>query len=147
MDLFHPLFLLMKHDSLSKRFGRDWHNWHHGHLLASPASSSHQPLLLQKVSLVIIKPKDVIEECKIEKISPHSWLCNLTSWKLPAKQSIQFHTETTCIVQRWILSVTFKRDIIRDYGIYPESEDVLMEAVDQNEEYVQQAAGGEDQAN
>ena len=50
-------------------------------------------------------------------------------------------------MQRWILSVTFKRDIIRDYGIYPESEDVLMEAVDQNEEYVQQAAGGEDQAN
>ena len=63
----HPFFLLMKHDSLSKRFGRDWHNWHHGHLLASPASSSHQPLLLQKVSLVANKPKDVIEKCKIEK--------------------------------------------------------------------------------
>ena len=65
----HPLFLLMNHDSLSKRFGRDWHNCHHGHLLASPASSSHMPsfLLVQKVSLVIIKPKDVIEEGEIEK--------------------------------------------------------------------------------
>ena len=52
-----------------KRFRRDWHNWHHGHLLASPASSSHRPspLLLQKVSIVTIKPKDVIEECKIGK--------------------------------------------------------------------------------
>ena len=52
-----------------KRFGRDWHNWHHRHLLASPASSSHRPypLLLQKVSLVIIKPKDAIEEGEIEK--------------------------------------------------------------------------------
>ena len=57
----------MKHDNLSKRFGRDWHNCYHGHLLASPACSSHHPLLLQKVNLVIIKPKDVIEEFKIEK--------------------------------------------------------------------------------
>ena len=59
----------MKHDSLSKRFGRDWHNYHHGHLLASPACSSHRPypLLLQKVSLVIIQPKDAIEECEIDK--------------------------------------------------------------------------------
>ena len=65
----HPFFFLMHHDSLSKRFGRDWHNWHHGHLLASPACSSHRPypLLLQKVSLVAIKPKDVVEKCKIEK--------------------------------------------------------------------------------
>ena len=49
-------------------------------------------------------------------------------------------------MQRWILSVTFKRGIIRDHGIYPESGDVLMEAVDQNDEYKQQPAGGEDQA-
>ena len=50
-------------------------------------------------------------------------------------------------MSRWILSVTFKRDINNDYGIYPESGDVVMEAVDRNDEYEQQAAGGEDQAN
>ena len=51
------------------------------------------------------------------------------------------------IVQRWILSRTFKRDINNDYGIYPEEGDyVVMEAVDRNNEYEQQAAGGEDQA-
>ena len=49
-------------------------------------------------------------------------------------------------MQRWILSVTFKRDVNTDYGIYPESGDVVMEAVDRNTEYEQQAAGGEDQA-
>ena len=50
-------------------------------------------------------------------------------------------------VQRWILSRTFKRDINRDYGIYPENGDyVVMEAVDRNTEYEQQAAGDEDQA-
>merc|ERR1712032_24982 len=49
--------------------------------------------------------------------------------------------------RRWILSVTFKRDVNTDYGIYPESGDVVMEAVDRNTEYEQQAAGGEDQAN
>ena len=49
---------------------------------------------------------------------------------------------------RWILSRTFKRDINNDYGIYPENgDDVVMEAVDRNTEYEQQAAGGEDQAN
>merc|ERR1712032_1050443 len=48
--------------------------------------------------------------------------------------------------RRWILSVTFKRDINNDYGLYPESGDVVMEAVDQNDENEQQAAGGEDQA-
>ena len=48
---------------------------------------------------------------------------------------------------RWILSRTFKDDINNDYGIYPESGDVVMEAVDRNDEYEQQAAGGEDQAN
>ena len=55
--------------TLSKRFGRDWHNCHHGHLLASPACSSLLPfpLLLQKVSLVVIKPRDAIEEGEIEK--------------------------------------------------------------------------------
>ena len=50
-------------------------------------------------------------------------------------------------MQRWILSVTFKRDVNNDYGIYQESGDVVMEAVDRNDEYEQQAAGGEDQAN
>ena len=50
-------------------------------------------------------------------------------------------------MSRWILSVTFKRDVNNDYGIYPESGDVVMEAVDRNDEYEQQAAGGEDQAN
>ena len=50
-------------------------------------------------------------------------------------------------MQRWILSRTFKRDINRDYGIYPENGDyVVMEAVDRNTEYEQQAAGDEDQA-
>ena len=51
------------------------------------------------------------------------------------------------VVQRWNLSRTFKRDINRDYGIYPENGDyVVMEAVDRNTEYEQQVAGGEDQA-
>ena len=49
------------------------------------------------------------------------------------------------IVQRWILSRYFKRDINTDYGIYPENGDeVMMEAVDRNSEY--EAAGGEVQA-
>ena len=50
-------------------------------------------------------------------------------------------------MSRWILSVTFKRDINTDYGIYQESGDIVMEAVDRNDKYEQQAAGGEDQAN
>ena len=50
-------------------------------------------------------------------------------------------------MQRWILSRTFKDDINTDYGIYPENEDdIVMEAVDRNLEYEQQAVGGEDQA-
>ena len=50
-------------------------------------------------------------------------------------------------MSRWILSRTFKNDINTDYGIYTENgEDIVMEAVDQNFEYEQQAAGGEDQA-
>ena len=45
------------------------------------------------------------------------------------------------------MSRTFKRDINNDYGIYPENGDyVVMEAVDRNVAYEQQAAGGEDQA-
>ena len=48
---------------------------------------------------------------------------------------------------RWILSRTFKRDIDNDYGIYPENgDDAVMEAVDRNAEYEQQAACKEDQA-
>ena len=43
--------------------------------------------------------------------------------------------------------MTFKRDVNNDYGDYPESGDIVMEAVDRNTEYEQQAAGGEDQAN
>ena len=51
------------------------------------------------------------------------------------------------IVQRWILSRTFKDDINTDYGIYPDNGDyIVMEAVDQNTEYEQQAVGDEDQA-
>ena len=50
-------------------------------------------------------------------------------------------------MQRWILSRTFKDDINNDYGIYSDNkDDVVMEAVDRNTEYEQQAAGGEDQA-
>ena len=49
-------------------------------------------------------------------------------------------------MSRWILSRTFKDDINTDYGIYPESGDIVMEVVDRNTEYEQQAAGGEDQA-
>ena len=50
-------------------------------------------------------------------------------------------------MSRWILSHSFKRDINTDYGIYPENgNDIVMEAVDQNFEYEQQAAGGEFQA-
>ena len=49
-------------------------------------------------------------------------------------------------MQRWILSRTFKRDINNDYGIYPENgDDVVMEAVDRNNEYEEQVAGGQDQ--
>ena len=48
---------------------------------------------------------------------------------------------------RWILSRTFKDDINNDYGIYSENGDyVVMEAVDRNTEYEQQATGGEFQA-
>ena len=50
-------------------------------------------------------------------------------------------------MQRWILSRTFKRDINTDYGNYQENgDDIVMEAVDRNTEYEQQAADGEDQA-
>ena len=50
-------------------------------------------------------------------------------------------------MQRWILSRTFKDDINTDYGIYPDNGDyIVMEAVDQNTEYEQQAVGDEDQA-
>ena len=59
---------------------------------------------------------------------------------------ITFVFSTATFVSRWILSVTFKRDINNDYGIYPESGDVVIEAVDRNFEYEQQAAGREDQA-
>ena len=54
---------------------------------------------------------------------------------------------SSIFVQRWILSRTFKDDINTDYGIYPENGDnVVMEAVDRNTEYEQQAVGNEDQA-
>ena len=49
-------------------------------------------------------------------------------------------------MQRWILSRYFKDDINNDYGIYPDGDDVVMEAVDRNSEYELHAAGGEDQA-
>ena len=49
------------------------------------------------------------------------------------------------LVFRWILSRTFKDDINTDYGIYSESGYAVMEAVDLNTEYEQQAAGGEDE--
>ena len=45
------------------------------------------------------------------------------------------------------MSRTFKRDINNDYGIYPENgDDVMMEAVDRNTEYEQQAAASEERA-
>ena len=48
-------------------------------------------------------------------------------------------------MSRWILSRTFKDDINTDYGIYSENGDyIVMEAVDQNNEYEQQATGGEE---
>ena len=50
-----------------------------------------------------------------------------------------------CIfVLRWILSNFFKEDLNDTYGIYAEGEDIVMEAVDRNMEYEQQAAGGEE---
>ena len=49
------------------------------------------------------------------------------------------------IVQRWILSRYFKDDINNDYGIYSDYGDVVMEAVDHNGEYEEQAADGEDE--
>ena len=60
----------------------------------------------------------------------------------------QFHCEyffLRYIVQRWILSQTFKDDINNDYGIYSDYGEVVMEAVDQNGEYEEQAADGEDE--
>ena len=45
---------------------------------------------------------------------------------------ITFVFSTATFVSRWILSITFKRDINNDYGIYPESGDVVMEAVDRS---------------
>ena len=62
------------------------------------------------------------------------------------EKRLLLYFSTAFFVSRWILSVTFKRDINTDYGIYPENGDVVMEAVDRNDEYEQQAAGGEDQA-
>ena len=43
------------------------------------------------------------------------------------------------LLLRRILSTSFKNDVNNDYGIYPESGDAVMEAVDQNTEY--QATG------
>ena len=63
------------------------------------------------------------------------------------EKRLLLYFSTAFFVSRWILSVTFKRDINNDYGIYPENGDVVMEAVDRNDEYEQQAAGGEDRAN
>ena len=45
---------------------------------------------------------------------------------------------------RLFLSRFFKDDINPDYGIYSEGGDVVMEMVDQNTEYEQQVAGGEE---
>ena len=64
----------------------------------------------------------------------------------------QYHTEYFCFllffaiyVLRWILSRTFKDDINTDYGIYTENGDyIVMEAVDRNAEYEQQAAATEE---
>ena len=71
------------------------------------------------------------------------------NFKLKLKQ---IHTEYFCfllflqfIVLRWILSRTFKDDINTDYGIYTENGDyIVMEAVDRNAEYEQQAAATEE---
>ena len=48
-------------------------------------------------------------------------------------------------VSRWSRSRTFKDDINNDYGIYSENgDDFVMEAVDRNTEYEQQAAATEE---
>ena len=51
------------------------------------------------------------------------------------------------VVLRRIPGQTVKEDINPDYGIYPENRDIVMEAVDRNTQFEQQAAGGENQAN
>ena len=104
-----------------KRSGRDRYNCHRGFWLDSLPGSSHlpHPRLLQKV---LFEPKDLKGV-----LSPDSTF--------------------VFFLQRWILSRTFKDDINNEYGIYPENgDDIVMEAVDRNTEYEQQAAGGEDQA-
>ena len=40
-------------------------------------------------------------------------------------------------MSRWVLSQTFKDDINTDYGIYPESGEVVMEVIDKNTQYEQ----------
>ena len=52
-----------------KRFGKICLKCHQDYWPGSSACSSHRPYpgLLQKVSLVFIKPEDLKEECKIEK--------------------------------------------------------------------------------
>ena len=61
-----------------KRFGRINLKCNHDHWPGSSACSSHlpRPGLLQRVSLVTIKQKDLKEESK--KISPHSLHCNFS---------------------------------------------------------------------
>ena len=48
------------------------------------------------------------------------------------------------IVFRWIRSRTFKDDINNDYGIYPDSGEVVMEVIDRNAEYEHATVGGQD---
>ena len=48
------------------------------------------------------------------------------------------------IMLRWNLSHSFKDDINTNYGTYQEGEDVVMEAVDRNMEYEQQAPAREE---
>ena len=45
---------------------------------------------------------------------------------------------------RSIHSRSVKKDINNDYGIYPESGDVVMEVVDKNTEYEHQPTGGKE---
>ena len=49
------------------------------------------------------------------------------------------------IMQRWILSRTFKDDMNTEYGVYSDNGDyTVTEVIDQNGEYEQQAAASEE---
>ena len=63
---------------------------------------------------------------------------------LRRKDCIQLTYYKFDIVFRWIRSRTFKDDINNDYGIYPDSGEVVMEVIDRNAEYEHATVGGQD---